>query len=70
MEDSKITYSKPILSKSDFIQESGYPEDYVERALHCRFSERFVIKKSTAPNAKRWIDTVEFEYWRRQGAFN
>lgn len=63
----RITYSKPILSKKEFIRESGYPEQLVDRALHCRFADKFSFRSSDKPKAKFFIICDEFEYYRRQG---
>ena len=69
IEDTKITYSKPILSRAEFIRESGYNRNLIDRALHSKYAEQFVIRTSNAKNAKFLIDTKEFEYLRRQGCF-
>ncbi len=66
---AQITYSKPILSRKQFLAESGYPAEYVDRALHCWFADQFCFRTSNAPNAKFMIDTQAFEYYRKQGEF-
>ena len=66
----RIKYSKPILSKRDFIKESGYPEQLIDRALHCWFADKFSFRTSDKPNAKFMIICDEFEYFRRQGEFH
>ena len=70
IEDTKITYSKPILSRAEFIKESGYGRTLIDRALHSKYADQFSMKTSDAPNAKTLIVTDEFEYLRRQGCFS
>ena len=65
----KIKYSKPVLSRKDFIRESGYPAAFVDRAVHCAFADQFSFRTSDAPNAKIYIICDEFEYFRREGEF-
>lgn len=62
-------YSKPILSRKQFIEESGYPEAYVDRALHCKYAKNFAFRSSDAINAKYMIDTEQFEWYRKEGCF-
>ena len=70
IEDTRITYSKPILSRAEFIRESGYGATYIDRAINGQYAEQFISKTSNAKNAKRLIDTKVFEYFRRQGCFD
>lgn len=69
MKETNITYSKPVLSRKKFIKESGYPAAFVDRAIHSRCADLFVLRTSDAPNAKVNIITAEFEYCRRTGEF-
>lgn len=64
---NKIKYSKPILSRAEFLRESGYPRDYLDRALHSRWADQFCFRTSDKPKAKFMIDTEAFEYYRRLG---
>lgn len=64
---NKIKYSKPILSKKQFLEESGYSREFVNRALHCWFADQFCFRTSDKPKAKFMIDTEAFEYYRRLG---
>lgn len=70
LEDTRITYSKPILSRAELIRESGYGATVIDRALHSQYADQFSFRTSEAKNAKTLIDTKEFEYLRRQGCFN
>jgi len=63
----KIKYSKPILSRTEFLRESGYPREYLDRALHCWFADQFCFRTSSKPKAKFMIDTEAFEHYRRIG---
>ena len=63
-------YSRPWLSRKKFIEESGYSEAYVDRALHCKYAENFTHRSSSAKNAKFMIDTQEFEWYRKEGCFS
>lgn len=65
----KTKYSKPILSRKQFLKESGYPREMVDRALHCWFADKFSFRSSDKPKAKFFIVCDEFEYFRRQGEF-
>ena len=62
-------YSKPILSVRDFVRESGFPKEYVMRAVHCWFADQFCFRTGTAVNSKYMIDTERFEYYHREGEF-
>ena len=66
---AQIAYSKQILSRKQFIEESGYPAEYVDRALHCWFADQFCFRTSDKPKAKFMIDTEQFENYRRMGEF-
>lgn len=68
-EMEKFKYSKPCLSRKEFIKESGYPAVYVDMALHSSLRDRFTIRTSEAPNSKFFIITEEFEKLRREGMF-
>lgn len=68
MNETKIKYSKPIMTRKEFIKESGYAPAFVDRAIHSRWKDAFTIRSSDAPNAKVMIITDEFEYYRRHGA--
>ena len=63
----KTKYSKRILSRKEFLKESGYPAAWLDRVLHCWFADEFCFRTSDAPNAKFMIDTEAFEHYRRMG---
>lgn len=65
--ETHIKYSKPVLSRKEFIRESGYPAALVDRALHSKYADAYSFRTSDAPNAKTYIITAEFEYFRRNG---
>ena len=65
--ETTFKYSKPVLPRKQFIEESGYPAALVDRALHSKLADLISIRSSEAKNAKFSIIVEEFEYYRRQG---
>jgi hypothetical protein len=61
--------SKPVLSRKKFIKESGFPETYVDKAIHSEWGEDFSFKTSDALNAVIYIDVEAFEKLHRKGVF-
>lgn len=65
----KIKYSKPILSRKQFLKESGYSAEWLDRILHCSFADQFCFRTGNAPNSKFMIDVEAFEHYRKIGEF-
>ena len=59
-----MDYPKPIMSLKE-MQEMGYPEDYLRRAVHSKHASKFAIQ--TKKNGKWLIKTGEFEKLQNRG---
>lgn len=64
-----MEFSKPVLTRKKFISESGFPEQYVDKAIRGEWGEDFCIRTSDAVNACVYIDAEVFLKLHRRGVF-
>lgn len=62
-------YTKPYLTKAEFISQSGLSERYVERCVRSDYADRFVIRDGDCQNSKIWIDVDRFTECQKKGYF-